>query len=69
MMKRLSYSALSLLLSSLCCLEFDLKWNVYYMQIHMYCLSNTDAATVRLEKQQRCEQLTEEGLVGLEHHP
>lgn len=35
------------------------------MQIHTYCLSNTDVATVRLEKQQ----LTDEDFVGLEHSP
>lgn len=64
-MKIFSYSSLSLLLSPLRCLELALKWNVHYMQIHTYCLSNTDVATVRLEKQQ----LTDEGFVGLEHSP
>lgn len=64
-MKIFSYSSLSLLLSPLRCLELALKWNVHYMQIHTYCLSNTDVATVRLEKQQ----LTDKGFVGLEHSP
>lgn len=62
-MKIFSYSSLSL--SPLRCLELALKWNVHYMQIHTYCLSNTDVATVRLEKQQ----LTDEDFVGLEHSP